>query len=154
MHGLMKRLIIFFWALALAGIVAGATDKETTLFGEDGVPAAFIDRTDENTIYLWEGKPVAYLVKNGPDICIYGFNGDNLGWFEQGIVWDKSGRAVGFVEGAIVKTTKPGAPRGAKSFKPFKALEKGPLPRPSLKKEFSDGSLKAFLLLGVLDPNS
>ena len=40
--------------------------EEITLFDPDGNPVAYIAPDDKNTIYLWSGKPVAYL--KGEDI--------------------------------------------------------------------------------------
>jgi len=43
------------------------------------------------TIYLWDGKPVAYFSRENADV--YGFNGMHLGWFVGGIVRDHVGNA-------------------------------------------------------------
>lgn len=43
---------------------------------------AYIDADDELTIYLWGGKPVAYLERDtGNEFHVYGFSGKHLGWF-------------------------------------------------------------------------
>ena len=41
-----------------------ALDEEVALFGSSGKTEAYIDFEDEMTIYLWGGKPVAYLEKS------------------------------------------------------------------------------------------
>jgi hypothetical protein len=74
----MKRVIIFFLFLSVAGI---ATAQEISLFNSDGEPRAYIDTEDEDlTIYLWNGEPVCYLSSssNGIYFNIYGFNGKQV----------------------------------------------------------------------------
>ena len=36
---------------------------EETFFDPDGNAVAYIDYKDENTIYMWDGTPTAYLDK-------------------------------------------------------------------------------------------
>lgn len=72
-------------------------------------------------IYLFNGKPVAYLYQN----AVYGYNGHQLGWFENGWVRDLNGYCVFFCEIANgsgpakpTKGTKPAKrPRRAKPTK-------------------------------------
>ena len=79
-----------------------AQAREISLFDSTGEAVAYIDTDSDLNIYLWAGKPVAYLDGNS----MYGFNGKHLGWFKEGIVMDHQGYAVGFVEGAVTKLTK------------------------------------------------
>jgi len=90
--------------------------EETTLFDPDGNSVAYIAPDDENTIYLWSGKPVAYLEGEN----IYGFNGKHLGWFEEGIIWDHDGNRVGFIKGTLPVFAKFEPFKAFKQFKPFK----------------------------------
>lgn len=66
---------------------------EETLFDIHGNAVAYISYDNNNTIYLWNGRPVAYLES---DNTIYGFNGQHLGWFEDGKVRNLKGEIVGF----------------------------------------------------------
>jgi hypothetical protein len=76
--------------------VGAASEEELSLFDSTGAPVAYIAIADDHTIYLWDGKPVAYLSPSGSDGWhVYGFAGDHLGWFEQGILCDHNGNAVG-----------------------------------------------------------
>lgn len=64
---------------------------ELTLYNQQRTSAAYIDYDDDETIYLWEGEPVAYLVPyEGKDADgvkdIYGFNGEFLGWYCDGVM--------------------------------------------------------------------
>lgn len=95
-------------------------DKEVTLFGPKGNPVAYIATDDENTIYSFDGQPFAYLDGDS----IYGFNGEHLGWFEEGIVWDHQGKRVGSTSAACPAFTKFEPFKGFKRFKPFKSFKK------------------------------
>lgn len=79
-----------------------------TLFDNNGNAIAYIE--DDQTIYLWDGTPVAYLDSND----IFGFNGKHLGWFEGEIVWNHDGKRNGF--------NKKSLPCFAK-FEPFKSFK-------------------------------
>ncbi|PYS55055.1 MAG: hypothetical protein DMG13_05675 [Acidobacteria bacterium] len=105
-----------------------AASEEITLFDQKGGPRAYI--AEDQTIYLWDGKPVAYLYESDSTVHLYNFTGDHLGWFEEGVLWDHSGAAVGFREGAAnivtyvesVKSSKKAEPaKGPRSVPPVKA---------------------------------
>jgi hypothetical protein len=66
---------------------ASQEDDEFSLYDSRGEAAAFIDPEHDTTIYLWSGKPMAYLDKNS----VYGFNGKHLGWFIKGAIYDHDG---------------------------------------------------------------
>jgi hypothetical protein len=149
MH-LKTFISVILLALATTVAVLGA-DKEKTLFDSEGEAVAYIALDDELNIYLWKGEPVAYLKREAGDTHIYGFNGDHLGWFEKGVVYNSKGRAVGFVDGAVNKLKKLEPLKGLRKLTPLKALEKLAPLKPLLKSEFSDTPLKAFLLQGSKD---
>jgi len=67
---------------------------ELTIYDRNGRPHAYIAYGDEKIIYLWNGKPVAYL--DGEHV--YGFNSKHLGWFENGVMYDGQGRRIGFTQ--------------------------------------------------------
>jgi hypothetical protein len=70
--------------------------EEITLFNSNGEAIAYFDTDDEDlTIYMWNGTPVAYLDPDGDIFDIYGFNGKHLGWYDDGIIRDHDGYAVG-----------------------------------------------------------
>ena len=95
----MKRFLLlehfFNSALLFISRTWASLCKKITLFDSKGEAIAYIDTSDELTIYLWDGDPVAYLYDYDH---IYGFNGKHLGWFIDGIVWDNKGNVVGFIE--------------------------------------------------------
>ena len=73
-----------------------------TLYDRNGVPTAYSE--DGEHIYLFDGQPVAYFYEN----TVYGYNGHQLGWFENGWVRDLQGKCVFFSENATgFGPTKP-----------------------------------------------
>ena len=93
---------------------------ELTLFATDGTPKVYVARDDDNTIYSFKGKPLAYI---DDDSNVYGFNGSHLGWFEDGILWNHQGQRVGFTNSTCPVFTKFEPFKGFKQFKPFKAFK-------------------------------
>ncbi|MEJ1367867.1 MAG: hypothetical protein RPU35_06600 [Candidatus Sedimenticola sp. (ex Thyasira tokunagai)] len=93
---------------------------ETTLFGSKGDPKAYIAWDDENTIYSFNGKPLAYIDE---ELNIYGFNGKHLGWFEEDVVWNHQGQRVGFTSNTCPVYTQFEPFKGFKQFKPFKGFK-------------------------------
>lgn len=145
----MKSLLLLaFFAI----LPVHAADEEKTLFDFEGEAVAYIALDDELNIFLWKGEPVAYLESDSSDdIHVYGFNGKHLGWFEKGIVWNHNGYAVGFVEGAVSKTTKIEPIKGIRKITPIKRIARIPPAKPAFKNKFSDMPLKAFLSQGAKD---
>ena len=64
-----------------------------TFYDSRGNAVAYL--SDDDTIYLYGGKPVAYL--HGP--LVYAFSGKQLGRFENGWVRDNNGCCVFFNDG-------------------------------------------------------
>jgi len=75
--------------------------QQTTLFDSNGEAVAYVDYDMSSTIYLWEGTPVAFLEKLNNENCVIGFNGEFMGWYENGIIYDLDGYIVGAKEGAV-----------------------------------------------------
>jgi len=94
-HRITKLIHLAVFALVLAAISPNATAaEEVTLFNRDGVAAAFIDSGDL-TIYLLNGEPVAYLLReNESRFSAFGYNGRHLGWYVNGIVYGHDGDAI------------------------------------------------------------
>lgn len=136
-------LIIFF-----LGLTSNVIAKQITLFDSDGDAIAYIDTNDDLTIYLWSGKPVAYLESKGSYFNIYGFNGKHLGWFEDGIIIDHKGYAVGFTKGSTNVPTKYEPYKSYKSMKPYKSYKEYAPYKPYCKSRFSIESLALFLSKG------
>ena len=100
----MKAL--FFTIFILLSFNESITAQQISLFDNNGEARAYIDFDEEATIFFWDGTPVAFLEQDGGEICVIGFNGNFMGWYEDGIIYDKKGYPVGGREGATNMMTK------------------------------------------------
>ena len=136
------KVILIIVLVSLLPVSALA--REISLYDSGGEAVAYIDTDDDQNIYLWGGKPVAYLDGSS----IYGFNGKHLGWFKDGIVWDHEGYAVGFVEGAVNMLTKLERLKGLKQLTPLKSLQQLEPLEPMFKERWSQLPLEIVLSMG------
>lgn len=118
---------------------------QTTLYDKTGMPVAYIDSIDQNTIYLWNGNPVCYLEHNK----IYGFNGRHLGWYEDGIMRDLLGRRIGFTQNTCPVLTKISPLKSLKRLKPIKSIKQIARIKPLYKTILSEEYLTPYLTKGV-----
>jgi hypothetical protein len=138
------KLLLVVILLSIGLLASNVFAKEISLYDSDGEAVAYIDTSDDFTIYLWKGKPVAYLDNSS----VYGFNGKHLGWFEDGIIWDRKGYGVGFVEGAVSKLTKLEKLKGLQQLTPLKSLQQLEPLEPLHRNSFSPIPLEIFLSMG------
>ncbi len=122
-----------FQAALLLILSTIAWADETALFDGYGDAVAYVVTDDDLAIYLWEGDPVAYLVGDS----VYGFNGEHLAWFKDGIFFDHDGYAMGFVEGAVQIQTNLKPLKGLKSLKSLKSLKELKPLKPLFKTQWS-----------------
>jgi len=140
----MKLLFITFLALCFNQTQA----QEISLFNSKGSAVAYVDTDDDDlTIYLWSGKPVAYISNNN----IYGFNGNHLGWWVDGIIRDHDGDAVGATKDATNMYTEYEPYKGYKEYKPYKSYKEYAPYKPYWSTSWSSDSFKMFLLQGIDD---
>lgn len=66
---------------------------DRTLFDQEGQPAAYLHQGYHDSIYLWDGRPVAYLYEREH---VYGFNGKHLGWLIDDVLYTHDGDRIGF----------------------------------------------------------
>lgn len=159
----MKKLLLIL--CVIAGLLSGCSkdddkpivqqESEVTLFDKKAEPMAYINYVDDDlTIYMWDGTPVAYLEDDG---LIYHFNGQFLGWYTNGIIYNKDGYAVaakkGVVRGDIKmnETLAESAVKGVKHVKPVPYVQSLVPETPLFKDEWSvtDSSLDRFFLTEV-----
>tara|TARA_B100000579_G_C22334341_1_gene621995 strand:+ start:145 stop:570 length:426 start_codon:yes stop_codon:yes gene_type:complete len=141
----MKRLFLILLFIPLVSL-----GQEISLFNSEGDAVAYIDTNDEdNTIYLWDGTPVAYLSPQSNHYNVYGFNGNHLGWYEDGIVWDEDGDAIGFIKGAVNVYTKYESYKSYKKYKPYKSYKRYAPYKPYFSNSFSNESFILFLKKGI-----
>ena len=120
--------------------------KEISLFDKEGDAKAYI--ADDLTIYLWDGDPVAYLSNSNNTWHVYGFNGNHLGWYINGIIYDNDGYAVGAQKDATNMITSIEGIKGIKSIKPIKSIKEIVPIKPILSRSWGRTPLVIFLRAG------
>lgn len=85
---------------------------EKTLYDKSGNAAAYIASDySRETLYLWDGTPVAYIYE---EEHVYGINGRHLGWLRDDVIYSNKGERMGFTHTTCpVSIAKP-PPKGKK----------------------------------------
>jgi len=122
--------------------------QQTSLYDSGGEARAYIDYNQEATIFMWDGTPVAFIEVNRDEICIFGFNGNFLGWYENGIIYEKKGYAVGVRKGAINMIYKPERIKGIQKIIPIRPITPITPIQPIWKSTWSSMDLTEFLYFG------
>jgi hypothetical protein len=148
-----KRLTLFLFVfVGLVQQTWAAREDEISLFNSRGKAQAYIETSDNFTVSLWTGEPVAYLVKDAQGFVVWGFNGKHLGWLVRGMVFDHEGYVVAAFKECFKSGTQLEELKDLKNLKPLKSLKELPPLRPLFKKEWSeDWSTRAFLNQGKSD---
>jgi len=113
------------WVLVLLAAGSPAFAQfETDLYDGAGRAAGFIG--SDGTIYLWSGRPVAYLDRYlTNDVHVYGFNGRHLGWFARGVIRDHRGDAACATRD-VIRMPQPGPFKGVREFPPMRQPKEPP----------------------------
>jgi hypothetical protein len=94
--------------------------SDLVFYDRNGRAAAYCE--DGEHIYLYNGRPVAYLREDS----VFAYSGRHLGWFRDGWVRDHRGNAVFFTSeasGGPTKPTKQVRPvKSVKSIRPLKSV--------------------------------
>jgi len=114
-----------------------------TFYDANGNATAYLDN-DGKTLFLWNGKPVAYLYSDN----VFGFNGKHLGWLEGGIIWDHGGQKCGFTKQQLKRFPRFEPFKAFKQFKPFKSFRQFAPFKPFKKTSISATNLHDFLESG------
>ena len=118
---------------------------QTTLFDKNGEAVAYMTTDFDETIYLWEGPPVAYRYENQH---IYGFNGRHIGWFIDEILYNNDGERVGFTAGTCPVDIAKEPVKAERHLKDKKSSRWSAPPLPNLSFKMSDQALMEFLIEG------
>ena len=79
---IMSFFILLYSAISLA--------DDTIFYDSTGSAVAY---SSNDVLYRWSGDPVAYVGDGG---AVFGFNGKQLGWYSDGVIWDNNGYMVAF----------------------------------------------------------
>lgn len=143
----LGKLPVISLLLLLSANAFGQTE-ETSLYDSSGNAVAYI--AEDLTIYLWSGKPVAYLYGTTSEIEVYGFNGKHLGWFENGYIRTNEGDGACGEKG-VIPLPKFESFKGFKKFKPFKSFRELAPVKPSMSTHWSRIPCQVILGLGADD---
>ena len=143
-----RRRLAFLFILRIVFCEPLIASDEITLFDQKGEPRAYV--AEDQTIYLWDGTPVAYLYESDGTVHLYSFQGNHLGWYEQGVLWDHSGAAVGFREGAANIVTYVESAKSTKHVKPAVAPRSVAPDKPILHDSWSTVPFAVFLKTGAV----
>ncbi len=93
---------------------------------------------DDEHLYLWKGRPVAYLLRDR----VYTFNERQLGWFENGWLYDRRNRPALFtrrdaVGGPIKPVRKVKAVKAVPAVHPVKGAKQAALGKPARSEQWS-----------------
>lgn len=119
-------------------------ENNMTLYDYSGRAVAYSD--DGETIYLFDGTPVAYFYGD----MVYGFKGQQLGTINNGWIRDNRGFCAFFTENAYggpvrpVKHVKP--VKRVKRVKPVKSVRHVPYVKPIYRLNWSNMSGERFFL--------
>lgn len=72
-------------------------------YDRGGNPISYLSERDNETIFLFNGTPVAYIY----DSSVYSFRGKHLGWYENGWIYDNNGYCIFFSQNASGGPCKP-----------------------------------------------
>lgn len=136
---------IFVLLTATCFVCGSAWATEITIFDKQGQAVAYLDTDDEATIFLWSGRPVAYVSLKS----VYGFNGKHLGWLDQGVFYDHAGYCVGFFKNSTLTLTQLEPLKSTKQLRPPKSLKEHEPMRPLSSSYWSSTPLELFFLDGT-----
>jgi hypothetical protein len=143
----MNKFFLTFLAMVAFSTISNA--QQISLYDNDGEARAYIDFGEDATIFMWDGTPVAFLEKEGDDICVLGFNGSFLGWYEDGILYDKKGYIVGARKDKINFFTGIEEIKGIQRITPIRPIiTQVTSVQPVLLSRWSSTSLTEFLYFG------
>lgn len=112
-------------------------------YDKNGRPIAYA--TDSGIVYLFSGKPVAYISGNS----VYSFSGQHLGWFSSGWIRDGAGVCVMYSSGATGGPARPAhhakPAKGARNSLPAKGARQAKPAMPAKQSGWSNTTAIALL---------
>lgn len=124
---------------------AAAADDDISLYDSTGAAVAYISPSDQMTIYLWDGTPVAYLDQDGTSV--YGFNGEHLGWLQGAVIIGRDGNVACAMKDALANPQLEPL-KGLKRLPPLRSIEQIAPIKPIQLNSWSDVSCTVLLTTG------
>ena len=142
----MNYKLIFSIGLFMTFINVEA--QQISLYGSDGEARAYIDYNKNATVFLWDGTPVAFVISNRNELYIIGFNGSFLGWYADGIIYDRNGNAIGARKGATSMVYRVERVKGVQQVIPVRPVTPIIPVKPVFKSFWGNTPLIEFLYYG------
>ncbi len=128
---------------------ARGTDMDRSLFDRAGRPAAYLHHDYHDSIYLWDGRAVAYIHEQEH---VYGLNGKHLGWMIDDVLYTHDGDRIGFTSATCpVPVGREPAKVERRPVDQMRPRWKAP-PTPKLGHRPAEGDLVEFLSEGGIPP--
>jgi|SRR5690625_2452910 len=146
-----KKIMIFCFATFVMLNISVLHAQQVTLYDSFGEPRVYIDYDEDAAVFMWDGTPVAYVKKIRQHEGFFSFDGEFLGWYEGGIVYDRNGFVVGAQQGAtdLLLRTKTERRKGIQKRIPTRRM--APYftgTKPVWKRRWSNTSLTELLYFG------
>jgi hypothetical protein len=119
---------------------------EQALFERTGHPIAYIADDGEDSVYLWSGDAVAYVLEGR----VFGWNGRHLGFFVNGLVCDVGGRVVGSTAARCPGPVHAEPVKFTRREKRRKYSRYEASAFPTVSGEWASQSLKSLLVMGAV----
>jgi hypothetical protein len=139
----VKAFLAF--ALLALSVLARAGAQDLDLFDTQGNPVAYVDVENRGTIFLWSGKPVAYLL----GASVYGFNGAHLGWLQDGSLYGHGGEIFGLTHSTRSSPPALTVPKGERLPVPLKLMRDVEPLKPAPRVDQAGLPLEGLLALGA-----
>ena len=145
-----KIKIVAFFSLLLSTTYCHCQD--INLYNSNGEAEAYISVSNNYTIFSWKGQPLAYLTNgNNNSVNIYSFQGEHLGWFDDGVIRDHQGKISLFKKESLSNILyKIETLKGLQQLVPLKKFEKLEPLKPIYQNYFSNN----LFFLGTENQNS
>lgn len=118
---------------------------DVDFFDSRGRAVAYISEDSDQTIYLWAGKPVAYLDEDS----VFGFNGKHLGWVKGGVIYDHDGDVVAAIADKFTRPVGAAPLKGLRELRPLKGLKELKPLKPLFSVSWSETPAREFFLEGA-----
>ena len=141
----MMRILFSIVLLLMTSVFSA---QQLSLYDRDGEARAYIDYNEDATIFMWNGQPVAFVEKDGRDLCVFGFNGLFLGWYKGGVIYDKQGYVVGANKEVLNTIVKIEGIKGIQKITPIRPITPITPIQPILMNSWGRNSLIGFLYEG------
>lgn len=115
---------------------------EVSLYNSKGKAEAYISTNEENAIYLWNGRAVAYILED----AVFSWRGKHIGWYSSEKFYNLHGKIVGSTAAKCRCVTQVERVKSVKSVKSVKGIRSVKNVKSVFSLSYSNQSLEEYLL--------